>query len=70
MDYKEYMRFKKMTQKDFAKLIDVHPNTVKNWINWHTKPGLEHIKKIEEKTKGKIKFKDIMYYWEAKDKYG
>jgi DNA-binding XRE family transcriptional regulator len=70
MDLKEYLETKGISNKDFAKSLGVHPNTITNYIHWHKKPDLTIALLIEKQTKGIVTIKDLYYYWEAKDKYG
>lgn len=70
MDLKDYLETEGIENKDFAVMVGVTRNTVTNWIHWHSMPHPKTIKRIEQVTNGKVTFKDLMYYWEAKNKYG
>lgn len=68
MDLKAYLNLKKIEQKEFAKKIGVHPNTLNNYLRWRTTPTAEIIERIYKATGRKVKFKDIMKYWGSRKK--
>jgi DNA-binding transcriptional regulator YdaS (Cro superfamily) len=70
MDLKTYLKKYKIKNKEFAKTINVHPNTISNYLCWIKRPSSEIATRIELATKGKVKLKDLMNYWEMKEKYG
>lgn len=70
MDLKLYLDSRNLTLKEFARLIDVHPATISNYLNWNRKPTLEIANRIFKATKGKVTHEDLMAYWEAKKSHG
>lgn len=70
MDLKLYLDSRNLSHKTFAEMIDVHPATISNYINWHRKPTLEIGRRIEKATKGKVTIDDLLAYWEAKKDHG
>lgn len=70
MDLKSYLEKEDITNMEFAEMIDVHHNTISNWLNRHFRPCPEMINRIEFATDGEVTFKDLMAYWEAKKKDG
>jgi plasmid maintenance system antidote protein VapI len=70
MDLKTYLDSIGLNHNAFAKIINVHPNTISNYLHWRKKPDPEIIKRIEIATEGIVQFKDMMYYWELKQKNG
>lgn len=70
MDLKLYLESRNLTVKEFAIMIDVHPATISNYLNWNRKPNLEIGRRIEKVTKGKVTIDDLLAYWEAKKDHG
>jgi plasmid maintenance system antidote protein VapI len=64
MDLKTYLKKYRIKNKDFAHTIKVHPNTISNYLRRHKQPSSEIVDRIEVATKGKVKLKDLMNYWE------
>lgn len=43
-----FLSINEMQQKDLAKILDVQPSTVSNWINQTSMPPVSTIQKIDE----------------------
>ena len=70
MDLKNYLDSRNIPYAEFAKMVDVSPATISNYIHWRRKPTLEIGRRIEKATKGKVTIDDLLTYWESKKKYG
>lgn len=56
----EYIEKKSMTYSEFADKIGVSDSVVRLWCNEASTPRLPYAIKINELTKGRIKFKDML----------
>lgn len=66
----DYLESRQFTYKEFAKMADVTPQTIYNYIHGRRKPTLEVALRIEEATKGKVSAKDLNQYRKENKKNG
>ena len=69
MELQEYFKKHNIDKKKFADEIDVHINTLNNWLSHRTFPGVNHVRIVEIATKRQVQYKDWINYLEAKKKY-
>jgi predicted transcriptional regulator len=60
MDLKTYLKSRRLTIKEFAKLIKVSGPAVSNYICKKRKPRIHIAKKIIEVTNGKVTLEDLL----------
>jgi transcriptional regulator with XRE-family HTH domain len=58
MKLRTYLKKKKLTQKQFADIIGVSEQSVRNWVSGFRKPS-RHLMAILEETKGKVTANDF-----------
>lgn len=66
MDLKLYLDSRNLTHKEFARMLDISPSTLSNYVCWRRKPALDIARRIEKVTKGKVSIDDLLAYWECK----
>jgi transcriptional regulator with XRE-family HTH domain len=69
MELRIYLESRRLSIKEFAKMIGVHANTLSNYLAYRRLPTLEIGRAIEKATKGKVTIDDLLACWEEKKKY-
>jgi len=65
MDLNRYMESRNITTKEMAKMLNISPSTLNNYLAGRRVPTLEVAVKIEEITRGNVRPKDLMtFFWE------
>jgi DNA-binding transcriptional regulator YdaS (Cro superfamily) len=59
MDLKTYLESNAITQKEFAKLIDVHESMISQWINGVRSVPAERCSEIERASGGAVTCEDL-----------
>lgn len=67
MDLKTYLQSRRISNKEFAELIDVAPCSVSNYICKKRKPALEIAIRIEKATNGKVTVEELFTWWKEKN---
>ena len=60
MDLNAYLESRRLTYKEFAAMVDMHPNTIRNYAHGRRIPTLSAALTIEGATNGKVRIKDQM----------
>lgn len=64
MPLDKYLRLKRISIKDFAKIIGVNRNSITNYINGKRMPTLIIAMKMIEQTNGSITYEDLKETYE------
>ena len=67
MKLKEFFKVSKMTRKEFAQRLGVHPITVSRYENNIMEPSSSMAKRIIEVSGKMITLEDLTEYWEKKN---
>ena len=59
MKLKDYLKKKKISCKEFARMLGVTPQTISNYNSGKSYPSRNTVKKIEKLTGGKVKQRDF-----------
>lgn len=59
MTIEEYLKYKKLTQQEFADMLGVTQGYIAHYINSHKRVTAERALQIHELTKGKINKSDL-----------
>jgi len=60
MKLSEYLKQKKLSKEQFARLLGCSRQAVHLWASGQQKPAFDYLMAIEETTKGKVKANDFM----------
>lgn len=63
MNLKEYLEEKRLTYREFAEKLQIHPQSLQNIAYGKKKPSLELAVKIEELTNGELTPKDLLAHF-------
>ncbi len=67
MDLKKYLKRYKMSQQEFADLVEVSKKSISNYICGKRKPCLAIALRIQEATDGMVSIKDLLDHWEKNE---
>lgn len=68
MDLEMYKLSHKLSSRQLAKLLDMSPQAICNYLNGHRCPNHSMMMKIKEMTSGKVKPEDLIkYYYKKKE---
>jgi len=63
-----YLESRNIQHKEFAKMLEVCPHSITNYITRKRLPTLVIGRKIEKLTKGKVSIDDLIEHWEKGDR--
>jgi hypothetical protein len=62
----DYLKKKKLTVLEFAKVTDVSIGIARMWVHRSSSPRLYHAMKINKLTNGKVKLSEMLSYQDQK----
>lgn len=60
MGLKEYLKFRRLSYREFGKIIGVSGHAIFSYVHRKKMPSLETAKKIEDATGKKVKMEDLL----------